>query len=117
MQVDYNDDIVFAKFINYMKKALYTRRIKYLFKQSRVLENETYLNDNFEYGIEIIKDKTIEYNFLNMKEKRALELHFIKGFTYKEIAKIENESVETIKSRIKRATKKLRSKLGGNYEI
>ena len=97
------DDIVFAKFINYMKKALLHKKLNYI-------RDNKWINEK-ECSIEKIKDLMYSENeehldllekVLNQKEKIVLELHILEKRTYNEIAKklkVKPESVRKIKYR------------------
>ena len=97
------DDIVFAKFINYMKKALLHKKMNYI-------RDNKWINEK-ECSIEKIKDLMYSENeehldllgkVLNTREKSVLELHILEKRTYNEIAKklkIKPESVRKIKYR------------------
>mgnify|MGYP005771732163 CR=1 FL=1 len=97
------DDIVFAKFINYMKKALLHKKMNYI-------RDNKWINEK-ECSIEKIKDLMYSENeehldllekVLNQKEKIVLELHILEKRTYNEIAKklkVKPESVRKIKYR------------------
>ena len=97
------NDIVFAKFINYMKKALLHKKMNYI-------RDNKWINEK-ECSIEKIKDLMYSENeehldllekVLNQKEKIVLELHILEKRTYNEIAKklkVKPESVRKIKYR------------------
>ena len=96
-------DIVLAKFINYMKKALLHKKMNYI-------RDNKWINEK-ECSIEKIKDLMYSENeehldllgkVLNTREKSVLELHILEKRTYNEIAKklkIKPESVRKIKYR------------------
>lgn len=97
------NDIVFAKFINYMKKALLHKKMNYI-------RDNKWINEK-ECSIEKIKDLMYSENeehldllgkVLNTREKSVLELHILEKRTYNEVAKklkIKPESVRKIKYR------------------
>ena len=97
------NDIVFAKFINYMKKALLHKKMNYI-------RDNKWINEK-ECSIEKIKDLMYSENeehldllgkVLNTREKSVIELHILEKRTYNEIAKklkIKPESVRKIKYR------------------
>ena len=97
------NDIVFAKFINYMKKALLHKKMNYI-------RDNKWINEK-ECSIGKIKDLMYSENeehldllekVLNQKEKIVLELHILEKRTYNEIAKklkVKPESVRKIKYR------------------
>ena len=104
-------DIILARFIRYMEVVLYHKRVDYINKLIEIENNEEELQD---YKI----DKTEEINFdskdlsgfemLNEKEKKLLELIYIKGYTYKEISEMTNETIDALEKRRYRAIKKLK---------
>lgn len=108
---EYEDDAVFAKFLNYMKRALYNRTINYY----RDLGKNRFVEDNYDYfyepTYEVNQEEYINTRFLNAKEMLVLALHFEGGMTYSEISEITRENMETVKKRGQRAVDKLRKKL------
>lgn len=106
------DDIVLAKFINYMQKALYHRRLNYYRDFERMRECEVSINEIEDYRIkEPIIDDISNTGFLNHKEIYLLNLHYKHGLSYTEISKITNEKTCTLKQRRNRAISKLKKKL------
>lgn len=86
--IELEDDIVLAKFINYMQKALYHKRLNYYRDFERMRECEVSINDIY-----------------------LLNLHYKYGLSYIEISKITGEKVCTLKQRRNRALAKLKKKL------
>lgn len=108
---EFEDDIVFAKFLNYMKKALYGRRLNYYRHIYKIKEYEIRIDETTDYmyeknDIEI----TIDRNILNDKEKYLLSLYYEYGLSYKEISEVTGENIETLKKRRYRALEKLNKK-------
>lgn len=106
----FEDDETFAKFINYMKKALHNRRLNYIRDNRKIKEYEISFDDLKQ---EVILNNQKQFILettavLNEKEIEVLKLYYEDGLTYKEIAvlmKIQPESARKIKYR---AIKKLR---------
>ena len=106
-------DIILGKFIKYMDKALYCRKVDYFRAISKINENEMELNESLNYELENKNNFFIDFNILNQKEKYLLELHYNRGLSYTEISKITNEKICTLKQRRNRAVEKLKRKMGG----
>ena len=103
----YEDDEDFAKFINYMKKALLHRKLNYLRKKKRISQSEYPLCELNKSNPVLIESDTDRLDVLSDKERLVLELHIEKKMTYKEIGiilKLQPESVRKIQYR---ALKKL----------
>ena len=66
---EFADDIVFARYINYMRKALLNRRINYLRHKKYLLEKEIFVS-NEEWKVLSNKDNT-DHSFLVMKIKKV----------------------------------------------
>ena len=104
------DDEVFAKFLNYMQKALLHKKLNYIRDYKKINEMEC----SFE-GLDNVlqSNEKMDFdvcNFLSEKEQRVLKLHFKDKLTYKEIGEIlglQSESVRKIKYR---TLKKLESR-------
>ena len=82
------DDIVFAKFINYMKKALLHKKMNYIRDNKQINERECTI-EKIEYLTYIENEEHLDLleKVLNQKEKIVLELHILEKRTYNEIAK------------------------------
>ena len=100
------DDVTLAKFINYMQKALYHRRLNYFRDFKRMREYEVSINE-----IEDYKNKYTITDFASTNTLNLLNLHYNHGLTYTEISKITTEKVCTLKQRRNRAIAKLKRKL------
>lgn len=104
-------DIALAIFINRMKIAFLRKRIKYINKINEMNSFETELSVNetiFSSPFDVIK--TSELKALSKDEIEILNLFYIYGYSYKEISKMKNEKVETIRKRRNRAVSKIRRK-------
>lgn len=85
------DDIVLAKFINYMQLALYHRRLNYYRNLQRIQEFETSINESSQYVDEENIIKTPDINILKNKEIYLLNLHYSRGLSYEQISAITGE--------------------------
>ena len=110
------DDIVLAKFLNYMKKAFYHRRINYFIDLETIEEHETNIEEAYSLSkdteIENIEINPINTNILNKKEKYLFTLLYEHGLSYNEISKITNEKPCTLKQRRNRAMLKIQRRMG-----
>lgn len=106
------NDIVLGKFINYMSRALNSKRIDYYRSLSKISKNETTLDDVKEIYLDTKDNENELLNILNDKEKYLLTLHYTHGLSYTEISKITNEKVATLKQRRNRAIEKIKRKMG-----
>ncbi|MCI8587018.1 MAG: sigma-70 family RNA polymerase sigma factor [Clostridia bacterium] len=108
---EFEDDVTLAKFINYMQKALYHRRLNYFRDFKRMREWEVSINEIEDCKNKYIVTDFLSTNILNDKEMYLLNLHYNHGLTYTEISKITNEKVCTLKQRRNRAIAKLKRKV------
>ena len=118
MEEKQEDDIVLAKFINYMKEALYHKRINYFRNLNKIQEYEVSVQ---EVEDTIFKEPTDEeilnMNVLNQKEIYLLNLHYKHGLSYSEISKITQEKVSTLKQRRNRAIAKLNRRNSDKWKL
>ncbi len=106
---EFKDDIVFAKFINYMQKALYHIRLNYFRDYERIKDNEVELEEiECPNSTEIISENILYTGILNDEEIKLLKFLYTQGLSYKEISRITNEKVDTLKKRRSRALKRLK---------
>lgn len=106
------DDIVLAKFINYMQKALYHRRLNYFRDFERMRECEVSINEIEDYRIkEPITEDLSDMGVLTNKDVYLLNLHYRHGLSYTEISNITGEKVCTLKQRRNRALAKLKKRM------
>ena len=98
------DDVVLAKFINYMQKALYHMRLNYFRDYERMRDYEVELEEiECPNSKDVINEDISIIGVLNDTEIKLLNL-----LSYKEISEITNENIETLKKRRTRALKKLK---------
>ena len=112
--IELDDDIILAKFINYMQKALYHRRLNYYRNFEKIREFEVRIDEIEDPGTKDFITEDIS-SILNSKEIYLLNLHYKKGLSYTEISKITNEKVCTLKQRRNRAIDKLKKKWRNDY--
>lgn len=110
--VELEDDVVLAKFINYMQKALCHKRLNYYRDFERMRECEVSINEIEDYRVKepIIEDIS-DMGVLTNKDIYLLNLHYKYGLSYTEISKITGEKICTLKQRRNRALTKLKKKL------
>ena len=102
------DDVVLAKFINYMQKALYHMRLNYFRDYERMRDYEVELEE-CPNSKDVINEDISIIGVLNDTEIKLLNLLYTQGLSYKEISEITNENIETLKKRRTRALKKLKN--------
>lgn len=106
------DDIVLAKFINYMQIALYHRKLNYFRELEKTRECEVSINEIEDYRVkEPIKDDLSDIGVLTHKDIYLLNLHYKYGLNYKEISNITGEKIDTLKKRRHRALAKLKKRM------
>lgn len=111
-----DDDIVFAKFLNYMQKALLHKKINYIRDKNRVSQQESSLNELKSYYQTDKNEKFEIMNILTDKEFKVLKLHILEKYTYIEISKILNLKPESIRKIQYRAIKKIKEWRKNNNE-
>lgn len=110
------DDIVLAKFINYMKKALFHKKLNYIRDKNRITRQECSIN-KLDNHYQFNEDSKLEIlNILNNKEIIVLKLHILEKRTYLEISKILNLKPENIRKIQYRAIQKIKNRRKNNNE-
>ena len=107
------DDVVLAKFINYMQKALYHIRLNYFRDYERRKDFEVKLEEiECSSSKDIMNENILSIGVLNNAEIKLLKQLYTQGLSYQEISKITNEKIDTLKKRRRRALDKLKKKMG-----
>lgn len=104
MPSEFNNDIVFARFINYMKKALLHKRINYL-KHCKFLKKQELQLEEKEWNMLSSKDNMV-HSFFTFKGKDENEQSILKILTEKQRNVItaiyyEEKTIETISKDLK----------------
>ena len=111
MSKEYLDDIVYAKFISYMKKALLHKRIDYLRNQDYLRRKEMNISENdcvvlsitdstmqsfFDFNSNEIRLTRLKYALekLTKKQQKVIYLNYKKKMTLKSIGKELNISTK-----------------------
>jgi RNA polymerase sigma-70 factor (ECF subfamily) len=97
---------------NYLFKIAKNLAINYLRKEGRLVYEEELLEGNVEDPEYIIENRDI-WRPLNEIEKEVLILYYYKGYSYEEISKKLRIPLNTVKSHIYRAKKKIYNYLKG----
>jgi len=97
---------------NYLFKIAKNLAIDYLRKEGKLVYEEELLEGNVEDPEYIIENRDI-WRPLNEIEKEVLILYYYKGYSYEEISKKLRISLNTVKSHIYRAKKKIYNYLKG----
>lgn len=105
------NDIVLAKFIRYIQKALYHRRLNYYRNMQKIREYETSINDLSDTEEENTVITDLNMDILNNKERELVNLHYNLRLSYEQISEITGEKICTLKQRRNRAIAKLKKYL------
>lgn len=104
------DDVVFAKFINYMQKALLHKKLNYIRDNKRILELECSI-EGLENTLYSEEQKSLDcFECLSEKEQEVIRLHIEEKLTYNQISKIMKLQPESVRKIKYRAIKKLESR-------
>lgn len=113
------NDIVFAKFINYMQKALLHKKMNYIRDKNRISQRECSI-DKLENCIHLDKEDNSDIfkKILSERELKILKLHILEKQTYEEISrkyKLKPESIRMIKYRAIKKVKEWRKRNAKNW--
>ena len=119
--IELKDDIVFARYISYMRTALLHKRIDYLKHKKYLLDKEISMSnkeweklfntDNFEYSFlneEKCKNEELVKGLkqLTEKQRKVIIQYYYKNKKLKEIAKDMNKDESTVRKLKDRAIEK-----------
>ena len=123
---EFSNDIVFARYVNYMRKALLNRRLNYLRHKKYLLEKEISVS-NEEWEVLSNKDKTdhsffykkdlkIALDKLNENQREVIILYYYENKKIRAIAEKMNMSENAVKQLKLRAINKLKKYLEEDNE-
>ena len=123
---EFSNDIVFARYINYMRKALLNRRLNYLRHKKYLLEKEISMS-NEEWEVLSNKDKTdhsffykkdlkIALDKLNENQREVIILYYYENKKIRAIAEKMNMSENAVKQLKLRAINNLKKYLEEDNE-
>ena len=123
---EFSNDIVFARYVNYMRKALLNRRLNYLRHKKYLLEKEISMS-NEEWEVLSNKDKTDHSFFykkdlktaldkLNKNQREVIVLYYYENKKIRVIAEKMNMSENAVKQLKLRAINKLKKYLEEDNE-
>ena len=123
---EFSNDIVFARYINYMRKALLNRKLNYLRHKKYLLEKEISVS-NEEWEVLSNKDKTdhsffykkdlkIALDKLNENQREVIVLYYYENKKIRAIAEKMNMSENAVKQLKLRAINKLKKYLEEDNE-
>lgn len=127
MENKYQDDIVFARFLNYMNKSLLNKKIDYIRKNNKInqkeeldtLPNYGKSTSNFSFFDDLNISENIDlsrsiYSLSKVQRKVIIEF-YLKNKSFENIAKELNSNVKAIRQIKYRALNKLKKVLRGNF--
>lgn len=116
-----NHDPLKGNFVNWLLTVTRNVCVDYIRKDSLHVQNNTELNHSWSSEIADPKNEIenrVNFsevaeakNKLNVSQKRLIDLMYWKGYSLTEIAKMENEPVGTIKSRLHQSLKQIKKHL------
>ena len=117
---EFSNDIVFARYINYMRKALLNRRLNYLRHKKYLLEKEISMSN--EEWKELSNRGNSDHSFLfalsklNENQRKVIVKYYYENKKIKIIAEELNMNENAVKQLKLRAINNLKKYMEGNHE-